>query len=43
MTLGYELRALNAMKSSRLWMISTIQGLELKTLNFMNSKGEWMI
>ena len=43
MVLGHELRSLNAMNSSMLWMIHTILGHELEDLDAMNKSGLWMI
>ena len=39
MTLGHELRALNAMNDTRLWMICMSLGHELKDLDVMKSLG----
>ena len=41
--LGCELRALDAMNNSRLWMALTKLGRPLKVLNAMKSRGLWMI
>ena len=35
--MGYELKALNAMNNSGLWMIWTTLGCELKALEAMNT------
>ena len=43
MIIGHELRALDAMNNSVLWLISMILGHELKDLVAMNSVGLWMI
>ena len=39
MTMGRELRALDDMNNSRLWMTRATQGRELKALDAMNSSG----
>ena len=43
MTSGHELRALNVMNNTKLWMICTCLGHELKDLDAMKSLGLWMI
>ena len=43
MTLGRELKALDAMNSSRFWMICRTLGRELKALVAMNNSRLWMI
>ena len=43
MILGRELKTLNAMNSSRLWMTRTTPGCELRALEAMNNSGLWMI
>ena len=42
MTLGRELKGLDAMNISRLWMTSTTLDHELKFLDAMNSYRLWM-
>ena len=42
MILGYELKALDSMKSSGLWFVRTILELELKALDATNNSGLWM-
>ena len=39
MTLGRELRALDAMNNSGLWLTLTTLGIEMKDLNVMNNLG----
>ena len=41
--LGSELKALNAMKSSRLWMTWATPGCELNNVDVMDGLGLWMI
>ena len=41
-TLGRELKALYAMKSSRLWLVRTSPSLELKALDTMNNSRLWV-
>ena len=43
MTLGDELRALNVMNNTGLWMICKSLSRELKDLNAMKCLGLWMI
>ena len=43
MTLGHELRALNAMNNIGLWTIYMNLSHELKDLDVMKSLGLWMI
>ena len=43
MTLGHELRALNAANNIGLWMICMSLGHELKDLDVMKNLGLWMI
>ena len=43
MTLGHELRSLDVMNNSMLWVIYTILGHELKDLDVLNKLGLWMI
>ena len=42
MTLGHELRTLNAMKNTELWTICISLSRELKDLDAMNSTRLWM-
>ena len=42
MILGYELKALDSMKSLWLWFVRTILDLELKALDATNNSGLWM-
>ena len=43
MTSGHELRALNAVNNTGLWMICTSLGRELKDLDAIKSLRLWMI
>ena len=43
MTQGRELKALNVMNNSGLWMIAMIPGHELRALDAMNSSRLWSI
>ena len=43
MTQGRELKALNVMNNSGLWMIAMIPGHELRALDAMNSSRLWLI
>ena len=42
MILGHELKGLDAMNSSGLWMIETTPDQESNALDAMNSLGLWM-
>ena len=42
MTHGHEVRALDAMNKSRLWMNGMTLGCELSTLDAMNNLRLWM-
>ena len=42
MTPGHELKALDVINNSRLWMISMTQGHEFRDLVVMNNSGLWM-
>ena len=43
MTKGCELRALDVMNNSGLWMTGTTPGHELKALDAMNNSRLWLI
>ena len=43
MTKGCELRALDVMNNSRLWMTGTTPGHELRALDAMNNSRLWLI
>ena len=40
--IGPQLRALDAINNSRLWMTSATLSCKIKALDFMNSFGLWM-
>ena len=42
MTLGHELKALDAMNNAGLWMTWMTLGYKLKALNDVNNSGVWM-
>ena len=43
MTLGCDLRALDVMNSSRLWMIYATLGHEIKVVDALNGSTLWVI
>ena len=43
MTLSLELKAIDVMNNSGLWMTGVTLGRELKAMDAMNNSGLWMI